>query len=487
MDDEIKTKFEDATLQYLIDLETSLGTENVQVIVKEVIVGDQIKTQSDPIIGIQLLTKESALETAFALVMENGHDSNRRLDEMDDQSFLLVELSVDGEVTMPIDNEEEYSFGDRLFHTMENDIAEYAVRLASASSFFSKVTEESTSGQTSVPLSENKPEIIRSSTNIIAVAATIGALMGSLAILICGSLMFQKYRGSNSPTWNKPKPIQEVWPSFSSWNSPNDEEQLVRQPTSQKPKPFLRMRAQEASDGTSPYPSSINISRQDSFSTISNYGLHSQNMDAFGGTNTVATIEKSELKSKNDENSLQWKKPLSLRRVPNLSVDEDEYSIVEEYSNEIRDNNSEKKKRRNPPRLDTIDSKGEADIISIVTSSKKNKPLNEDNGSTDETEDDSYTCMITISVPPGYLGLILEKNKNNGPLVCSKVKPNSPLGSMVEKGDVIVSMDGVDVQRMSVYEFTNFLKQTMGNSKRVMKVVGVRRGVLKVPEGLVSL
>lgn len=491
MDEETMRIFEDTTIAFLKELEKELGTDEVQVVITDVNALDQLKSESNTSEGIQLLTKKRALETTIVWVMEHGtsaeSNGNRRLEETEVRQFLLVELSVDAEISIISENDNNYSFDDRLFQVMKNDIDEYASRLASASSFFEKVL-----AVIPLPVSPSQSQTIRSSKSIITVAAAMGALMGTLAILLCGSVIFRKYRGVHSPRWREPRPIQEVWPSFSSWNSPNDEEKLANVPIHREPKGFLRMRSTAASTATDPYPTSIHLSRQDSFSTISNYGLHSQNMDAFGASSKVKAVEKRTFSSKDEEESINVRKPLALRRVPNLSINENADSFSEELSNvEVKNIHFDEKQTEThggkTSTLAVIDAAGEADIISIVSSSRsKKEDDSKDNQNTDETADESYTCLITISVPPGYLGLILEKHEDGGPLTCSRVKLDSPLVDMVQEGDIIASMDGVDIQGMSVYEFTSYLKQTMKNSTRIMKVIGNRTSGFQIPDGLMS-
>jgi len=64
----------------------------------------------------------------------------------------------------------------------------------------------------------------------------------------------------------------------------------------------------------------------------------------------------------------------------------------------------------------------------------------------------------------GKLGLVIESSKNLGPTIHT-VKDYSPLFGMVEAGDKIIRVDGIDTRRMTTGQVTRFLAQIRSESE----------------------
>lgn len=88
---------------------------------------------------------------------------------------------------------------------------------------------------------------------------------------------------------------------------------------------------------------------------------------------------------------------------------------------------------------------------------------------------EGYDCSeikeeeVIIYAPPGKLGIILDRSDKLEPIVHT-VKETSCLTEDLQKGDKIVSVDGVDVRSFTPLEISKLLAKTRTNALRIITV-----------------
>lgn len=82
-------------------------------------------------------------------------------------------------------------------------------------------------------------------------------------------------------------------------------------------------------------------------------------------------------------------------------------------------------------------------------------------------------ASITVTAPPGKLGVILANKVDRMGTVVSDVRSSSPLAHKIFPGDRIVSIDGEDVSQMSVSEITAIMSRK-ANLTRSLGVISRR-------------
>ena len=76
---------------------------------------------------------------------------------------------------------------------------------------------------------------------------------------------------------------------------------------------------------------------------------------------------------------------------------------------------------------------------------------------------------VIIYAPPGKLGMILDRSEKLEPIVHT-VKEKSCLSEDLQKGDKLVSIDGVDVRSFTPLEISKLLAKTSTNALRIIIV-----------------
>ena len=72
--------------------------------------------------------------------------------------------------------------------------------------------------------------------------------------------------------------------------------------------------------------------------------------------------------------------------------------------------------------------------------------------------------LFDVYAPPGPLGIIIDTTPE-GPMIHS-LKPTSQLLGLVNPGDLMVGLDGVDTRNMTAATFTRLMvKQSQGDQK----------------------
>ena len=74
--------------------------------------------------------------------------------------------------------------------------------------------------------------------------------------------------------------------------------------------------------------------------------------------------------------------------------------------------------------------------------------------------------LYEVRAPPGPLGILIDSSKD-GPLI-HKIKELSPLKHLVEPGDVILSVDGVDTKSMDAVAVANWISSKPSLAERTL-------------------
>ena len=83
------------------------------------------------------------------------------------------------------------------------------------------------------------------------------------------------------------------------------------------------------------------------------------------------------------------------------------------------------------------------------------------------------TEQYEIRVPPGSLGMVVVSSRE-GPRVYH-VKDESPLANLIEEGDIILSIDNHNTQRMTATSLRRFLRSRDAQAERVITIRGRKR------------
>merc|ERR1712194_92133 len=106
-------------------------------------------------------------------------------------------------------------------------------------------------------------------------------------------------------------------------------------------------------------------------------------------------------------------------------------------------------------------------------SSRKSRSNNNSNGSITNNSSSTTTSRrskITITAPPGKLGIILANKFDTKGTVISGVRSSSVLVDKLHPGDRIISVDGEDVSRMTVAEITTIMARK-NDFERVLTIL----------------
>ena len=84
-----------------------------------------------------------------------------------------------------------------------------------------------------------------------------------------------------------------------------------------------------------------------------------------------------------------------------------------------------------------------------------------DDGTLYSSRDDTLSVEheYEVIVPPGLLGLILESHSGTGRPMVNSIKSNTALSSVVQIGDYIDAVDGLNVKMMSATEVSRLIVQ----------------------------
>merc|ERR1712087_264533 len=77
-----------------------------------------------------------------------------------------------------------------------------------------------------------------------------------------------------------------------------------------------------------------------------------------------------------------------------------------------------------------------------------------------------YHCF-TVVAPSGKLGIVLDNPHGDLPIVWA-IKETSSLHGMVQVGDLLLSMDGVECRGMSTHRVSTFLSIRSQNPERTL-------------------
>ena len=79
--------------------------------------------------------------------------------------------------------------------------------------------------------------------------------------------------------------------------------------------------------------------------------------------------------------------------------------------------------------------------------------------------------LYNINAPPGPLGIIIDTT-SEGPMIHS-LKPTSQLLGLVDSGDVIVGLDGVDTRNMTAATFTRLMAKRSQGERTITMIKGL--------------
>jgi len=510
MDDNLQQIFEETTFEHLDNLSEQIATDNVQVRILDTYVDGQIPSisTSKNTKPLELLTEAQFLGMEVRTVIINPgtrvyrgrQDGNRRnlyslrkLQEEEVENaeipFVTVILVVNGVTELvPVSTDaslDDLNYEDRLFTIMEKGMDSYAIKLANSDPFFVDVIEQPFMGDLNVldddvslgtlgtlesdpssdsilPTESNGNGNV--TTTLLIIAITVGALVGSLVIIICGIFFyFNNQRRNDKPDLMRGPGgnYSNMWRSSFMYNKRpppiSHENKIITLETSDISEPSVL---------TNPFPTSIQIrDDQESLSTVSNLGLVSKDSDS--------NLKSQENSSRNESDEQQidtgvivssnnWETKMMAKEIHRSYPLSSATTAIE---SSISMPPPIDRKSSDDSNVTCLNTTSEADIISIVSSpdDKRNQKF-----------------LITVSVPPGSLGVDLESS-TKGPRV-QNIASDSPLVGLMEKGDIIVAVDNIDAQTMNPTLFSKHVLKINIHSQRVIKVIGSRPGATKRSE-----
>ena len=277
MDENAKKIFRETTKDFLDELH--IGTDDAKISVIGIVVDAQYQTISNTNERLQILTEINTISESITMIIQHdqefsmtsnnrnnnkNNNNNNRRNLQDFSSYLLVKIIVMGSIALSHGNIDEFSFTNTVFNAMNQETELYASKLASSSLFFSDDIENEIFSKPNPVPGVSEGSVFLNSPQVIVV----GAIMGFLFIILFIYLTHYIFKKPYQKRWRNNKPISEVWPSFSSWNSSK-----------------LSLSKRHTTPENS-FPCSIKITSQDSFSTLSNHGLYIRNSDPISQLNS---------------------------------------------------------------------------------------------------------------------------------------------------------------------------------------------------------
>lgn len=331
------------------------------------------------------------------------------------RTVLLVKVEVEGKMG----DSATLSFGDAVRESIQDNVDEYEENLSQGSPFFAYLSSEEKNGASMIAGSSsplNEPLIIA--------AVIIGGLTGSLVMLAAAFLLFRRNKPGgrqDSSSWRNSRIMQ----SFTHRNNNNNKARKDHplHPHDEPPPTHiiptdLAPETEEPNnpmEGT-PYPQSIHISSQDSFSALTSPEFRdgplmmSHRAPVVGDNNLVH--RRSEM---NEPSSWGGAK-------------------LEKIEGSEEGSSSQSSTR-----------------LSISEYLKAGKQL------------------LEINASAGPLGLVVKSSKN-GPIIC-EISPDSPLHGALQEEDLMVSVNDVDVRKMSAIEFAGYIVSKEQEPQRLIAVL----------------
>ena len=79
--------------------------------------------------------------------------------------------------------------------------------------------------------------------------------------------------------------------------------------------------------------------------------------------------------------------------------------------------------------------------------------------------------VLVIEAPPGWLGVVIDTPEDMGPPIVYEIMENSPIASQIRLGDQLISVDEVDVDRMTASQVSRIIADRSNNPLRRLCVV----------------